>query len=216
MAEFTNYPTSVEANAGVSTVTAASTIQFNNPCVDDFTLTATAQTSPSSDKFTGNNMPVTITPFTIVPDFCPVTYSCAGVTLVGGGTPSISCADITINADGTITFSADNDDYTSETILPGAYQVAIKGTPTEATSPTDSAVTAAPYTYTLVDPCLDVTISSTVLQANHDLTITEAGRTYTSSTLFDISLDYCVKTSSMVLPAVDGLSDVISYNPTTQ
>ena len=204
------------ANAGVTTATVSDTITFNNPCVEDFTLTATGQGTTTSDKFTGTNIAFSITPFTITPDFCPVTYSCAGVTLVGGGTSTVSCSDITINADGSVSFSADNGDYTSETILPGQYQVAITGTPTEATDPAASAETAAPYVYTLVDPCLDVTIVSTDLQANHDLTITEAGRPYTSATLFDISLDYCVKDSTMTLPEIAGLSDVISYNSETQ
>ena len=109
------------ANAGVTTATVSDTITFNNPCVEDFTLTATGQGTTTSDKFTGTNIAFSITPFTITPDFCPVTYSCAGVTLVGGGTSTVSCSDITINADGSVSFSADSDAYVNGVITPGQY-----------------------------------------------------------------------------------------------
>ena len=48
------------------------------------------------------------------------------------------------------------------------------------------------------------------------MTITQEGSTYTSATPFATTPAYCAKSSTMVLPAIDGLSDVIGYNEETQ
>ena len=49
--EFVNYP--LDTYPTVATASAASTIDFINPCLKPFTFEATTQTDPASDNFSG-------------------------------------------------------------------------------------------------------------------------------------------------------------------
>ena len=86
-----------------------------------------------------------LTPFTITPSFCEVTYACDEITRTHGLTNSyISCVDSNFdgNFDGStdlngkitdrlMTFSADSDDYTNDGYPPSEFEITIKGTATD-------------------------------------------------------------------------------------
>ena len=133
--EFVTYPLSTYST--VATASAASTIDFINPCLDPFTFTTTTQTKPTpeSDNFSGQEFVFTLTEFELTPERCEVTYRCTEVKLQGDGASSISCSDLTFDGifdgqetDGKLTFSADSQDYIDNIYLPGVYEVTITGT----------------------------------------------------------------------------------------
>ena len=218
-ATFTNYPVTGTPSTSGDTATASSTITFDNPCESnsDYTLVATTQAATADDKFTDTNIDFTITPFTITPSYCSVTYSCGGVSHAEGtGTSSVQCSDLTFNADGTVSFKASTTDYTTDAILPDTYTVTITATPTESDDAANETVTAT-YDYQLLDPCLDVAITSTVLVTNIDFILTDAEDTYTPTTLFSITPSYCESSITMTLPSgVTGLDSLLSFDEASQ
>jgi len=92
-AKFATWPSSIYSTA--SSVTKSGTIEFIDPCLDPFTFESTGQTDPASDKYTGNDITYTLTPFTITPDYCEVSYVCDSITFENGATSSIACNDLT-------------------------------------------------------------------------------------------------------------------------
>jgi len=76
-------------------VTVTGTIEFIDPCLDPFTFESTGQTDPASDKYTGSPITYTLTPFTITPAYCEISYACDDITFENGATSSITCDDLT-------------------------------------------------------------------------------------------------------------------------
>ena len=104
-----------------------------------------------------------MTPFSITPIRCEVTYACTGVARQGELTSSVSCNDLTFDATtGSFTITTDSSDYESGEFTPGTYTVTISGT-ANGSSPSESDTTT--MSFTLVDPCdppISVTSSALV------------------------------------------------------
>ena len=92
-----------------------------------------------------------MTPFTLTPTRCSVTYACTNVARQGSANSSVGCNDLTFDeATGSFTFSADSDNYKSGNFIPGTYTVTITGTAVGSSPPKDDTTTMS---FTLVDPC---------------------------------------------------------------
>ena len=92
-----------------------------------------------------------MTPFTLTPTRCQVTYACTSVARVDSSTSTIDCDDLTFDTTtGSFTFSADSDDYKSGDFIPGTYTVTITGTAVGSSPLKDDTTTMS---FTLVDPC---------------------------------------------------------------
>lgn len=83
------------------------------------------------DKYTGQTISVDLVPFIIFPEQCVISYSCADVVREDGEASNVSCSDITLTADGKVTYSFDSNDYINNNIKPGVYIIQIKGTATQ-------------------------------------------------------------------------------------
>ena len=110
MAEFANFPVNTFPTA--DSATDSDTITFINPCLVP-TLTATAQTGPAGDTYSGNPITFNLNQFDITPSFCEVQYSCASVAFLGGGASVLDCDYVTFDGvfngdanDGVLTFTA--------------------------------------------------------------------------------------------------------------
>ena len=83
--------------------------------MDPFTFESNGQTDPASDKYTGNDIIYTLTPFTITPAYCEISYACDSITFENAATSSITCDDLTAagelfgetGAGGSLTYSID-------------------------------------------------------------------------------------------------------------
>ena len=110
-AEFTRFPQA--ANSDAPSVTQMNYVNFIDPCMSPFTFASTSQTSPGSDKYSGNELVFTLNPFTITPLICEVEYTCTSVQREDdeNAASDISCSDLTDDANlklinGKLTFSA--------------------------------------------------------------------------------------------------------------
>ena len=138
-AEFTEYPKT--ANPTVSTATATADVEFDNPCWYPFEFLATSQTNPGSDSYTGNNIVLSLTKFTIDPPRCKIVYECTSVVRSDGADSDISCDNLQKTglfgdetaASGTLVFSTDLTDYKNQVYAPGVYVITIRGTATRST-----------------------------------------------------------------------------------
>ena len=100
-------------------MTVAGTIEFIDPCLNPFTFVSTGQTDPAPDKYTGNAITYTLTPFTITPAFCEISYVCDSITFENGATSNIACSDLIpagdlfglAGAGGSLTYSIDTAKY---------------------------------------------------------------------------------------------------------
>lgn len=119
---FDEYDTTNPDFANASTNTAASVVDFNDPCLDPFSFSATSQDTPTStDYSTGSKVEWEVTGFNILPDLCKVKYECTSVSLQGlpvDEAEPIDCADLTFDGvfngqetDGKLTFTPTVDDY---------------------------------------------------------------------------------------------------------
>ena len=116
-ATFANWPPSTYSTA--PSVTQSSTIEFVDPCLNPFTFVSTGQTDPAPDKYTGNAITYTLTPFTITPAFCEISYVCDSITFENGATSNIACSDLIpagdlfdqAGAGGSLTYSIDTAKY---------------------------------------------------------------------------------------------------------
>jgi len=93
IATLASYPPSTYSSA--TSTTKSGTIEFIDPCLDPFTFESTGQTDPASDKYTGSPITYTLTPFTITPAYCEISYACDDITFENGATSSITCDDLT-------------------------------------------------------------------------------------------------------------------------
>ena len=86
-------------------------VTFIDPCLAPFTFTSETQTNPDSDKFTGDDIVFTLSPFTITPTICEITYVCTSVAKTNPSeASSIGCADLSnggVVTDGKLIFSTD-------------------------------------------------------------------------------------------------------------
>ena len=149
-AYLTNYPVTASSEPDAS-----QTIKIINPCLNPFSLTATAQTNPADYYYSSTAYPkvqVTLAQYVVDPaaSVCPIIYSCS----VSG--PS---SDICSISDGATVANFDpvtgNYDFKSidMAIYPtGAYTFTITGT-VGAKSATET------FVMTLVDPCPSTTLT---------------------------------------------------------
>lgn len=129
--EFVNY-----RRADYSTVDrgqGASTITFSDPCVNDFTFSSTPWSGLGSDRYTGTTLSSTLTPYSVSPSFCSITYSCSGVKKNNAATTDLDCNDFNIvyppnnSASGTVSIVATRDDYLNGNKPPGNYVIELCG-----------------------------------------------------------------------------------------
>ena len=92
---FSTYP--LDQYSSVSTTSASGQISFSNPCLKPFKFESKQQTSPGSDKFSGQEIIFTLTEFELTPERCEVTYRCTNVVFQGEGDSSIECSDLTFD-----------------------------------------------------------------------------------------------------------------------
>lgn len=98
---FDEYDTSNPDYATASEIEAEEIIDFNNPCLDPFDFSATAQSVPTTTNYLpGSSVEWEVTKFNIQPDLCKVNYACTSVTYLGDaefeGEP-IDCDDLTFD-----------------------------------------------------------------------------------------------------------------------
>ena len=109
-----------------------------NPCLTPFSFTDEDQTNPAEYRYTGVDLDIPITPFTVTPARCTVTYSCSSVVLAGG-VSNIDCDDLVYDdANKKFVFNGDTSKYTDGVApwIPGTYTVNIDGTVDNSTGPT--------------------------------------------------------------------------------
>ena len=189
-AEFAAYDKDVFATAPRAQETGD--ITYVDPCKADFTLTGEDQTNPASDEYSGTAVNVPITAYTVVPAFCDVTYSCAGVTGPTGST--VDCNSFTGNLiPGDVTpfnIVPDISGYKDGTLPPGDYTITIDGTVTNADDPTGTKASKT-VVITITDPCAP-TISLTA-GALTDKVYTISDATFADYThpAWVVDPDYC-------------------------
>ena len=151
--EFSLFPQATNPDAPSFSPT--NDIEFIDPCISPFTFTTTSQTSPGFDKYSGNQIVFSLTPFTITPTICEVEYTCISVVKDDdiNAISDINCSDLTSAAnfelvDGKLTFSANSDDYENMRVTPGNYEVTITGT-----AVTSGQTDFATFVISMVDPC---------------------------------------------------------------
>jgi hypothetical protein len=118
---------------------ASGTIDFKDPCYEDFTLVAQSQNNPDADNFSGNTISVDFVEFVISPSYCTVSNACISVVRRGFTDSELTCDDLTftdLTSTGDFSLSVDKDDYISSKVKPGFYDVTIKGTATDSTAQT--------------------------------------------------------------------------------
>ena len=91
-AQLLNYDPSTYT--GVSIAKASGIINFINPCLVPFGLTAEATSSPASNNFSSDVI-IQLTEFQVSPARCQVTYTCTDITRKDGTTSNIDCSDTT-------------------------------------------------------------------------------------------------------------------------
>ena len=93
-ATFDNYPPGAEFPI-VSTSKNGADVEFDEPCLDPFSYSSTAQTDPAPDSFSGDDIIFNLNRFLIEPTKCKITYNCESVSPVGVGAPT--CGDFTFD-----------------------------------------------------------------------------------------------------------------------
>ena len=210
-AEFAAYPSSLYGT--VSTGLAASTLVFEDPCLDPFVFTASNQVNPSPATFDGVAIEFSLNEFTMDPSICEVTYECDFVVSLTGATQPVRCSDFDFDGimngdatDGKMTFSATADDYIDNVLEPGQYLVWIKGT---AVGSDPVQTQSAFFTMTLLDPCDPPTSVGTISMDNEEYTITAAAIPKVHEA-FPIEPSYCEIEYSLSETALFDASGVLT------
>jgi len=156
-------------------------LSFVNPCLSEqyATLTATTQADNTlTDSYSGTSLTFTHTPFTVVPDICPLTITCKSIT--GPSTDVLLCTDYELDAEGVLNFSFDTAVYNAGELTPGEYTFTYK----VSTGSSDAALNQDfSFTLTLVDPCATATVSQPTFTAQ-EYTITDETKVMTFSSDF--------------------------------
>ena len=149
-AYLTNYPDTASSKPDAS-----QTITIINPCLNPFSLTATAQSNPADYYYSSTAYPkvqVTLTQYVVDPaaSVCPITYSCS-VSGPRSDICSISDGATAANFD-PVTGNYDFESIDMANYPAGAYTFTITGT-VGAKSVTKT------FVMTLVDPCPSTTLT---------------------------------------------------------
>lgn len=115
-----NYPT-------ITTTTQTTQVQFIDPCIANSLISSSIQTSPAAYLYDGTTLTFKLTPFTVDPPICSITYSCAMAIL----SPRTDLCNI-ISGSTVGAFSSATGDYTftsTDTISfpEGSYTFSITG-----------------------------------------------------------------------------------------
>ena len=191
--EFATYPLTTYST--VATSSASSTIDFINPCLVPFGLTAEATSSPASNNFSSDVI-IQLTEFQVSPARCQVTYTCTGITRKDGTASNIDCSDTTFDGvfddagnDGQLVIPVSEDDYQSGKITPGTYVIEITGTVNGSTGPT-SETTKIEVTFT--DPCdSPKSITAPAFVDQQYILTNKNAAPYTTSPVFTVDPSYC-------------------------
>ena len=134
------------------------------PCKKPLSFAPSTAVSPLPNSFDGTPVTATLEPFSVVPAFCAIDYSCASVLTPEGNPTTLTCADFTLDLifdmddnsvdgidDGKISISADSAVYTSMgTVEPGTYVIKIIGT-VEGSDP--ELTEEVEFSFRFDDPC---------------------------------------------------------------
>ena len=150
--EFASYPKATYPTATSDTSTGI--VDFIDPCIEDFTVTAESQTAFTTSKFDDTEISTIITPFTVVPSSCPATYYCDSVRRVDAEATDLDCTDFAVDGellggvdDGKISITITEDDYINEVYKPGVFKLNLCATVSQETP------TCEEIEVELVDPC---------------------------------------------------------------
>ena len=149
-AYLTNYPVTTSPKPDAS-----QTIKITNPCLDPFSLTSTAQTSPADYYYSSasySKVQVTLAQYVVDPaaSVCPISYSCSvsgprtDICSISGGATVANFDTVTGNYEFK---SIDMANYPA-----GAYTFTITGT-------VGAKSVIETFVMTLVDPCPTTTLS---------------------------------------------------------
>ena len=213
VATLTNWPPASYPGHSVTTETRAGVINFANPCDAPFTFAVPTQDAPGSrlsDNFSVDPIRWTLTPFTIAPSRCTVSYACDSVTQTGEAVSSVACADLakdlTFNGDatdGVVTLDSAPATY-GNPFTPGTYVVTIRGTVVGSTQAAPVPSITTTFSFTLTDPC------DPPASAAWSAPASDASYTITQSTLsltqpaFVISPAYCPYTLTTTISPLPG------------
>jgi len=148
-AYLTNYPVTVSSKPD------SQTIKIINPCLNPFSLNATAQTNPPDYYYSSNAYPkvqVTLAQYVVDPaaSVCPITYSCS---VSGPRTDICSITDgATVANFNPVTGNYDFKSIDMAKYPVGAYKFMITGT-------VGAKSVAETFVMTLVDPCPTTTLT---------------------------------------------------------
>ena len=186
-AELTSWPKNQHSTA--STATATNKISYISPCRKPFAFTAVNQDNAQPDGYSGQPIDWQFKPFTVAPDWCPVTYTCTDVKRVDGAPlVKLACSDIAFDsATGAIGFTATEDDYKNDRYRPGQYQITITGT-VDGSDPASQDTTT--FILELEDLCDPPASFTSTGWENQEYTLTGLAETYTHPA-FVIQPDYC-------------------------
>jgi len=167
-------------------------LNFFSPCTDPEVFNSKPQSNPSPYAYTGNNLLIGITPFSITPADCKINYTLESVVLDGAtpglDTPIPLSAFVYNEATKKFTFNADSSKYTDSVnpYPPGDYILTIRGTVDLAPSFTETETITLTIP-DLCDPPLSITPS---LVTNQVYTISDTPYTYTVSP-FSVIPTFC-------------------------
>lgn len=178
-----NYPT-------VTTATKATTIDFNDACLDpfDFNTNSINQQNATPNKYTGTLISVPVSLYAIEPPQCAIVYSCAGVTRVDGQPSQISCADFVVDENAGVwdfSITANDSKYTGLVWDPAVYSVTILGTAVRS-----GETLTSNFQLELVDPCNppNSITAPTLLDQNYIITTPAASYVHEA---FSVDPAYC-------------------------
>ena len=134
-------------------------VKYTSPCVELASLTATSQTGPVTDEYTGNVISNNIQPFTVSPDICKVKYTCNEVTRQDSNQSALSCSDLNFPDPETtdcatescpVTITIPPEEYGPDGPKPGCFDVNFCGVVEGSSPPVEE---CADMVVCLTDPC---------------------------------------------------------------
>lgn len=137
----------------MTTATKSTTIDFNDACLDpfDFNTDSVSQSDATPNKYTGTEISVPVSLYTIEPVQCAVSYSCQSVTRTDGQPSQVSCSDFIVDETAGVwsfAITAHSDKYTNQVWDPAVYSITIAGTAVKSGETLTSS-----FQLELVDPC---------------------------------------------------------------
>ena len=162
----------------MSSATDADTVDYDFPCKDPFSFSASTQTDTAKlDTYSNSPIEWTVTPFDIEPSLCAIEYTCDDVVRADGEAHSMGCDSFNfvgdldeLPANNKFSITVPESTYFDGSFPPGEYTIKIRGTTVKADTPRTAVVE---FTLTLKDICNPPnTITPPLLYSDVEYTIT--------------------------------------------